>query len=332
MESSEDSNSDKEGGKLPTPPKTFSKGNRRESVDEQGRSTPLKKRQITNINTRSPLSPTDQSSNKTFQSVKRQLMVRRSPRSKNYCLETSPSPRPPIQLRTEEQDRTDGSMTTSSTASGPCRSSMSLNVISPTCFASLSPEQPTPTSRLERDSETNRDLLRQILSKIELLQNDINSIKNHITSSVDVDVESVDTLLPSGRKLNTSQEIDDFQHSLDENSKRKLVNALASLKGGSNAGDICRTVMRAIMTNHAMSQYSGTGQKGKLPLIGTEIYKVILSAVRKASKKNIPFEEIKVEVLDVLRNAPNQPGGTNYVQKRGKKRSLELPEFPNDSS
>ena len=42
-------------------------------------------------------------------------------------------------------------------------------------------------------------------------------------SSVDVDVESVDTLLPSGRKLNTSQEIDDFQHSLDENSKRKLV-------------------------------------------------------------------------------------------------------------
>lgn len=131
------------GGKLPTPPKTFSKGNRRESVDEQGRSTPLKKRQITNINTRSPLSPTDQSSNKTFQSVKRQLMVRRSPRSKNYCLETSPSPRPPIQLRTEEQDRTDGSMTTSSTASGPCRSSMSLNVISPTCFASLSPEQPS---------------------------------------------------------------------------------------------------------------------------------------------------------------------------------------------
>lgn len=34
--------------------------------------------------------------------------------------------------------------------------------------------------------------------------------------------------------------------------------------------------MRSIMTNNCMSQFSGTGQKGKLAFIGTPLYKIIL--------------------------------------------------------
>lgn len=132
--------------------------------------------------------------------------------------------------------------------------------------------------------------------------------------------------------------------------------ALTSLQGGSNAGEITRVIMRSIMTNNCMSQFSGCGQKGKRAFIGTQLYKIVLcmfhafnilngylkfllydkclhtqtyiywhsihynylfflsAAARKASKKSIPFETIKREVLDVLRFAPNQPGGTNYVK------------------
>lgn len=141
---------------------------------------------------------------------------------------------------------------------------------------------------------------------------------------MDVDLDTIESLLPSGNRLNTSAEVEEFQDSLDDDSKKKL--------GGEHAGDICRAVMRSIMTNNCMSQFSGTGQKGKIAFIGTPLYKIILSAVRKASKKTIPFETIKREVLDVLRFAPHLPGGINYAKKkRGKKSNPKEGEFPPDS-
>lgn len=70
--------------------------------------------------------------------------------------------------------------------------------------------------------------------------------------------------------------------------------------------------------------------KGKHAFIGTQMYKIVLSAVRKASKKSIPFETIKREVLDVLGFAPNKPGGTNYVKKKGDRRP-RVDDFPEES-
>ena len=54
------------------------------------------------------------------------------------------------------------------------------------------------------------------------------------------------------------------------------VNALASLQGGSDGGDICRAIMRALMTNYCTGFFSGTGQKGKEAFVGTPVYKIIL--------------------------------------------------------
>ncbi|XP_065933110.1 uncharacterized protein [Magallana gigas] len=147
---------------------------------------------------------------------------------------------------------------------------------------------------------------------------------------MDVDLDTIESLLPSGNRLNTSAEVEEFQDSLDDDSKKKLIHAMASLQGGEHAGEICRAGMRSIMTNNCMSQLSGTGQKGKIAFIGTPLYKIILSAARKALKKTIPFKTIKREVLDILRFAPYLP--INYAKKkRGKKSNPKEGEFPPDS-
>ncbi|XP_055998653.1 uncharacterized protein LOC125663661 [Ostrea edulis] len=107
----------------------------------------------------------------------------------------------------------------------------------------------------------------------------------------------------------------------------QVINVMTSLQGGDNAGEISRAVMRSVMTNNCMSQFSGTGQKGKMAFIGTPLYKIILSAARKASKKTVSFEIIKREVLDVLRFAPYLPGGTNYAKKKAGKKSIQIIRF-----
>ena len=66
----------------------------------------------------------------------------------------------------------------------------------------------------------------QFYFKIGSLQNDITANKNHIIITVDVDVETIDNLLPEGKKLDSTQDIEDFQDHLDDNTKRKLVSNL----------------------------------------------------------------------------------------------------------
>ncbi|XP_052707614.1 DNA topoisomerase 2-alpha-like isoform X2 [Crassostrea angulata] len=202
------------------------------------------------------------------------------------------------------------------------RSPRSKSTLSALSAGTATPPRSTPSVAIQLP----------VISKLDKQQQDITAIKNHLISAVDVDLDTIESLLPSGNRLNTSAEVEEFQDSLDDDSKKKLINAMASLQGGEHAGEICRAVMRSIMTNNCMSQFSGTGQKGKIAFIGTPLYKIILSAVRKASKKTIPFETIKREVLDVLRFAPHLPGGINYAKKkRGKKSNPKEGEFPPDS-
>lgn len=110
--------------------------------------------------------------------------------------------------------------------------------------------------------------------------------------------------------------MEEFQENLDDSSQKKLIIALTSLQSGSNAGEIIRVIMRSIMTNNCMSQFSGCGQKGKRAFIGTQLYKIVLSAARKASKISITFETIKREVLDVLRLLPTNLEEPTMLKKR----------------
>ncbi|XP_061190147.1 uncharacterized protein LOC133198007 [Saccostrea echinata] len=318
-ESEDDNDIDGKGSAgLPKPPKVISslKGLKRTTNDleGQGNSAPLKKKLLlasketdTHPSPRSPSPPPAVPRSQTVTTVRRQLLspVRRSPRSKT-------------------------------TLSG--REETRRNLATPPRVQALSISH-TTASRSSANSAEKEDvhsvpeLLRQVLAKLDHLQSDMTALRNHMTTA-DVEVEDIESFLPSQRKLDSSEDIKQLEESLDESSRKKMITSLASLQGGNDAGEICRTVMRALMTNNAMSQYSGTGQKGKLPFIGTPLYKIILSAARKASKKTLAFQEIKTEVLDVLRNAPNKPGGTNYIKKRGNKRTRPplIDEFPEDSS
>nr|XP_022337283.1 uncharacterized protein LOC111133306 [Crassostrea virginica] len=90
----------------------------------------------------------------------------------------------------------------------------------------------TETTAPMKQGGNASDLLHQVISKINHLQKDVDGIKSHIIDSVDDDIQSIDNLLPLGRKLDSVREVEDFQESLDENLKRKLINALASLQEG----------------------------------------------------------------------------------------------------
>ena len=85
-------------------------------------------------------------------------------------------------------------------------------------------------------SKTTHSILISVISKINHLQKDVDAIKkdvdgikSHIIDSVDDDIQSIDNLLPLGRKLDSVREVEEFQESLDENLKRKLVRSRIGL-------------------------------------------------------------------------------------------------------
>ncbi|XP_069108634.1 uncharacterized protein [Argopecten irradians] len=122
--------------------------------------------------------------------------------------------------------------------------------------------------------------------------------------------------LPNG-KLDSPQEMGTFSAKFESTESRKgLVRWLASLQGGEDIGLICRTTMRAFMTNKLMSFYSVKGQKGKLPFNKTTAYSIVLKSVKRACRGKVSLSDVMLEVGDVLRNAPNKPGGINYIKKQ----------------
>ncbi|KAJ8030886.1 hypothetical protein HOLleu_27427 [Holothuria leucospilota] len=127
---------------------------------------------------------------------------------------------------------------------------------------------------------------------------------------------SVEDLLPGGQPAVTEDDLKKIEESLeDEVWKRKMINVLVPIATGHDLGKAARAVMRATISNSVMSLYSFRGQKGgKKPFKETTLCRIILKCLRKvfpgASEKNITFE-----VGEVLRHAPNKPGGSNYEKK-----------------
>lgn len=131
---------------------------------------------------------------------------------------------------------------------------------------------------------------------------------------------SVEDLLPGGQPAVTEDDLKKIEESLeDEVWKRKMINVLVPIATGHDLGKAARAVMRATISNSVMSLYSFRGQKGgKKPFKETTLCRIILKCLRKvfpgASEKNITFE-----VGEVLRHAPNKPGGSNYEKKKNTK-------------
>ncbi|XP_041372272.1 uncharacterized protein LOC121385599 [Gigantopelta aegis] len=90
------------------------------------------------------------------------------------------------------------------------------------------------------------------------------------------------------------------------------VRSLASVPGGSDRGKICRCMMRSVMTNMLTNRYRVVGHKRKLAFKNCTVCKVVLEAVKNSSKSAFMDSDILTEIGDLLRNAPNQPGSSNY--------------------
>ncbi|XP_036380177.1 uncharacterized protein LOC118774789 isoform X2 [Megalops cyprinoides] len=170
----------------------------------------------------------------------------------------------------------------------------------------------------------------QVMSKLNSLEKSVREIKALLLAQrrpqEDDTLEGLEVFLPHGRRLESLEELRDFEESLeDEERKRRLVQVLASVEGGENVGKICRAVMRSLMSNGLMSSFSARGQKGKLAFKEQPLCDVILRAVRKSSNGECKDSDIMYEIAGVLRNAPNHPGGANYHRLGGtRKRKAEV--------
>ncbi|XP_052075784.1 uncharacterized protein LOC127713854 [Mytilus californianus] len=127
--------------------------------------------------------------------------------------------------------------------------------------------------------------------------------------------ESLEEVLPE--KINTATMMEDLEIRLKEDVEfqKKLITILSKLRGGADLASVVRGQMRSIFTNGLMSRYSLTGQKGKLCFLDTSSCKVILRSIRRATKDRFKIKDIEYEMAEVLRNAPNHPGGANFVKK-----------------
>ncbi|XP_056003360.1 uncharacterized protein LOC125662062 [Ostrea edulis] len=111
---------------------------------------------------------------------------------------------------------------------------------------------------------------------MEEMQKDIKVLK---AALLDED-EKITDIMP--RPLSSIEALQQFEEQIDDALRKRLLNVLASLQGGSDAAKICRKIMRTCMTNGCMSQFSGTGQKGKARFMDTKLFTIVIGAGRKA--------------------------------------------------
>lgn len=135
--------------------------------------------------------------------------------------------------------------------------------------------------------------------------------------------ETLEELLPRGKPMQTADEMKEMEEKLEDPTIRRGMSiVLASMAGGGSLSQAGRAIMRLLMSNSIMSLYSYRGQKsGNKPFKDTRLCKVVLYAMKRCSKSSSQTD-IRFEVAEVLRNAPNLPGGANHEKKRamGQKR------------
>ena len=188
------------------------------------------------------------------------------------------------------------------------------------------PRSSTPSSQGNLTEEEGwipdpQPSMEQVLHKLTSLEQKIDAIyAGLLTKGAPGEEEATEDLLPGGRKLDTIDDLHTFESQLvdDENSKRKILRVLCTMSSGEDLAKCCRAVMRSMLTNGLMSLFSTRGQKGKLSFNERSLSKLIISAIRKMSGGKHQTNSIVFEIGEVLRNAPNQPGGANYIKKQGK--------------
>ncbi|CAC5421158.1 unnamed protein product [Mytilus coruscus] len=168
-----------------------------------------------------------------------------------------------------------------------------------------------PSSRLSLGDSA---VMRQMQKDVTDIKKAVTTILNTLIVQEEVVVESVEDFIPE--KIKNQEMMNQLNEQLesDEEFRKKLIMVLAKLKDGGDLPSITRLLMRSMLTNGIMSKYSLTSQRGKTPFKGTRTCKVILRALKRATKNRFPVKDYEFEIAEVLRNAPNCPGGVNFLK------------------
>ncbi|XP_076071521.1 uncharacterized protein LOC143042895 isoform X4 [Mytilus galloprovincialis] len=188
--------------------------------------------------------------------------------------------------------------------------------------AQVRPEEGLPLLKRPGRKEQGETILSQVLDQMKTLESQVESMKLTLDKVAAVILkqdeevgESLEEVLPE--KICTVTMMQELETRLKEDGEfqKKLINILSKLRGGMDLASVVRDQMRSVFTNGLMSKYSLTGQKGKLCFMDTSSCKTILRSIRRATKDRFKIKDLEYEIAEVLRNAPNHPGGANYVKK-----------------
>ncbi|XP_072020651.1 uncharacterized protein [Amphiura filiformis] len=163
------------------------------------------------------------------------------------------------------------------------------------------------------DAHVIISMLYLVLTKLDGLERSVRDLKAMVTNEQIVEEEDI---IP-GLKISKMEDMESFQKELigNEGKQNKLIKALANLTSRDDLGHVCRSIMRALMTNGFMSLYSVKGQKGKAAFKDTFIFQLVIKAMKLASNGKASQTDIISEIGEVLRNAPHQPGGSKFKTK-----------------
>ncbi|XP_046896215.1 uncharacterized protein LOC124480701 isoform X1 [Hypomesus transpacificus] len=120
------------------------------------------------------------------------------------------------------------------------------------------------------------------------------------------------------RPCRTVQELSELQLKLESLQQQKIMTKFLKLMGGSSIGDAVRRILRKVATNETWSNYSLKGRKGKLPFMGTTLYKIVLRACDEQFPR-VSEKEIEAWIGDTLKHAPHRAkvvGPNNCTRRR----------------
>nr|XP_047125407.1 uncharacterized protein LOC124807504 [Hydra vulgaris] len=175
-----------------------------------------------------------------------------------------------------------------------------------------SPSASVSQVNLARIASTDR-MSSENAMKLDIIIENQEEIKAMLRSLVAVSGDDVlDDVFP--QKMKNEHELRQLEIMLKDPSYRKnMINNFGSL-GGRNCKDAIRRIMRTTAANQLWSLFSFNGRKGKLSFESCLLCQVVMKACKKIIK-DANVQKIEEEIREVLKHAPNQPGGVNYEAK-----------------
>ncbi|XP_065650341.1 uncharacterized protein LOC136078496 [Hydra vulgaris] len=149
--------------------------------------------------------------------------------------------------------------------------------------------------------------------KLDIIIENQEEIKAMLRSLVAVSrVDVSDDVFP--QKMKNEHELRQLEIKLkDPSFRKKMINYFGSL-GGRYCKDVIRRIMCTTATNQLWSLFSFNGRKGKLSFESCLLCQVVMKACKKIIK-DANDQKIEDEIREVLKHAPNQPGGVNYEKR-----------------